>query len=321
MAIFTSLSESDVQAIVAAYPLGALRAFAGIPAGSVNSNFSLETSENRYFLRVYEEQDDAGARAEAALLTYLAARGVPTPAPLASREGALVYAAKGKPVAVFPWRSGEMRCQASVSPDDALSVGRALGQVHVEGEGAKRGAGRFRPEDLYLRLDRIRVAPQKDLADHADPLRAELLAWSSRRDPALPRGLVHGDLFRDNVLWAPDGRISALLDFESASDGVFAYDLMVTVLAWCFGDDLDVGLARAMTAGYQSVRALTVAEKRALCTEGCLAALRFTITRITDYAMRAGVGPRVMKDYRRFLARFARMKELGEEGVARALGV
>jgi homoserine kinase type II len=97
------------------------------------------------------------------------------------------------------------------------------------------------------------------LAAQAAPLRRALNAWSARRDSSLPRALIHGDLFRDNVLWN-GAEIAALLDFESASDGVLAYDLMVTVLAWCFGDALDVSLARAMVAGYAEVRALSRAE-------------------------------------------------------------
>ena len=125
----------------------------------------------------------------------------------------------------------------------------------------------------------------------------------------MPRGLIHGDLFRDNVLWA-GGWIVALLDFESASEGVFAYDLMVTVLAWCFGDGLDLTLMRALIAGYERVRPLSAEERAGLVAEGCAAALRFTITRITDYAMRVTDGPRVIKDWRRFERRLAQLEGL-----------
>ena len=320
MATFTALTEVDLQALLAAYSFGDLSAFRGVPAGSVNSNFALEIGSQKLFLRVYEEQDAAGAGDEAALLTLLASRGVKTPAPLARRDGALVSEVQGKPAALFPWMDGTIRCQASVTPADARGVGLALAQIHLAGAGATRSEGRFRARDLFSRLDRIELAPNAELAAQAAPLRDELGAWTSLRDPSLPRGLVHGDLFRDNVLWAGP-EIRALLDFESASDGVLAYDLMVTLLAWCVGDDLDTDLARAMILGYQSVRALTENEKNGLCAEGCAAALRFTITRITDYAMRAGVGPRVIKDWKRFSLRFSRLKELGNTGLVRALGL
>jgi homoserine kinase type II len=214
-----------------------------------------------------------------------------------------------------------MRCQAAVASRDAEQVGAALAKVHDAGQGAERSAGRFREADLAIRLDRIASATDPTLAARAAPLRARLERWRLARDPALPRGLVHGDLFRDNVLWDEEGSIVALLDFESASDGVFAYDVAVTILAWCVGDRLEPELARAMVAGYQRARPLTDAERAGLHAEACMAALRFSITRITDYAMRNGAEARVIKDYRRFLMRLDALEALGEEGLRGALGL
>ncbi len=131
---------------------------------------------------------------------------------------------------------------------------------------------------------------------------------------------MHGDLFRDNVLWDMDDGLAALLDFESACAGTYAYDLMVTILAWCVGDALDVRLARAMREGYEKVRPLRDDERRGLRAEGAFAALRFTITRITDYAMRTdAAGPRVVKDWRRFLMRYETLCALDESGLAHLL--
>ena len=115
--------------------------------------------------------------------------------------------------------------------------------------------------------------------------------------------------------------MSALLDFESASDGTFAYDLMVTVLAWCVGDDLDVARARAMREGYEQVRPLEERERRGLAAEGAFAALRFAVTRITDFGMRtAPAGPPPARDWRRFMMRFEKLRALGVDGVRHALG-
>jgi homoserine kinase type II len=135
---------------------------------------------------------------------------------------------------------------------------------------------------------------------------------AENRDRALPAGLVHGDLFRDNVLWTGD-RVAALLDFESAFRGPLAYDLAVLVLSWCYADAFEPDLARAMVRSYESVRPLEPIEKRALYTEMRFGALRFTITRITDYSMRGGEG-RVMKDWRRFLARLDALEAMGQSG-------
>jgi homoserine kinase type II len=321
VATFTKLETPDVRALLEAYNLPELQEFSGIPAGSVNSNFEVRLAGTRVFLRVYEEQALAGAQAEARLIAELAARGVETPPPVARHDGALVSVVRGKPAAIFPWQAGGIRCQESVSPEDAERVGRALARVHVAGEGLARGEGRFRAADLRERLARIAAAPDPAHAAHAAPLAASLDRWEAARRP-LPRGLVHGDLFRDNVLWTAEGEISALLDFESASDGVLAYDLMVTILAWCVADDLELELAQAVARGYTRVRPLSADEKRGLLGEGCLAAIRFSVTRLTDYAMRGGDG-RVMKDYRRFLMRLAKLERIaatvGEEGFASAL--
>ncbi|HEY2512602.1 MAG TPA: phosphotransferase, partial [Polyangiaceae bacterium] len=275
------------------------------------------------FLRIYEEQGPEGALAEREMLRGLAARGVRTPAPLvplASAGSGLLFVAR-KPVAIFPWRPGHMRCQAGVSAEDARRVGAELARVHVAGEGIVVGEGRFRVEDLRARLQTIAGASDPELAAQAPVLAAKLETWTARRARGVGEGLIHGDLFRDNVLWDEDGTIAALLDFESASRGRFVFDVMVTLLAWAFGDRLDASIARALVDGYRSVRELSPVERGALLAEGCVAALRFAITRITDYAMKGGIGPRVLKDWRRFAMRLRTLEELGEEGLARILGV
>ena len=334
MAVLTAIDEDDARAVLAARGLGELRALEGLAAGSVNSNFALHTGDGRrFFLRLYEEQGMAGAERETAMLSRFAAAGVPTPAPLPLLDGAspasperdrggagFVSVVKGKPATVFPWREGQMRCQASVTVADARRVGEGLARVHVAGRGEEAVAGRFGFRELGARLDFIERSEDIRFAPLATTLRAALVEASARRDRSLPGGLMHGDLFRDNVLWDASGELGALLDFESACEGTYAYDLMVTVLSWCFGDDFDAALATSMRAGYESVRKLEEAERNALAAEGTFAALRFTVTRITDYAMRVSDGPRVIKDWRRFMRRYDRLTELGREGVKELLG-
>lgn len=313
MAVLTAIDEQDAGALLEAYGLGPPRRIDGIAAGSVNSNFALQ-AERRWFLRLYEEQDLDGALRETAMLEGLARAGVPTPPPVPRIDGRLVSVVRGKPAALFPWRDGTMRCQASVTPADTRKVGQALARVHLAGQGQAAQEGRFRLVDLFRRVDQIATDPQ--FRTTAPVLRSALERVNAMRDPELYRGLTHGDLFRDNVLWRPDGEIAALLDFESACLGTYAYDLMVTILSWCFGDDLDAALACAMREGYEGVRPLDEAERRGLWAEGAFGALRFAVTRITDYAMRTGAhGPRVVKDWRRFMKRFDRLEALGPEGL------
>ena len=148
----------------------------------------------------------------------------------------------------------------------------------------------------------------------AEPLRDAVIRLDRKRRADLPRGLVHGDLFRDNVLWH-EGRIAALLDFESAHKGPFAYDLAVTILSWSFRDTFDFDVARAIVAGYREVRELEESEREALYVESVFAALRFTITRITDEAIRVG------KKWQRFVARREAIEQLGPAGLREALGL
>ena len=329
MAVLTPLTMTDASGLLAAYDPATLSRHPTslcevlpVLAGTVNSSYALLLGTTRCFVRIYEEQDDAGARAEAARLLYLATRGVSTPAPLARCDGGFVSTVHGKPTVLFPWRDGTMRSLASVTAEDAFKVGVALGELHRAGRDAPMAPGRFEPRDLELRLDTLAAAPYPDIAREAAPLRAELREWVGRRCGALPRGLVHGDLFRDIVLWADSGEISALLDFESAASGVLAFDLMVTVLAWCFRDHLEEAIARAMVGGYESVRTLGLEERAGLLAEGCFAAIRFTITRLTDSELRAanaGVAPRRDKDWRRFAMRLRALEALGDRGLARVL--
>ncbi len=320
MAVLTRISDDDARALVAGYGVGDLRRLVGVAAGSVNSNFALDAGGRRWFLRLYEEQDLAGAVREATMLERLASARVPTPAPLRRLDGDLVSVVAGKPAALFPWRDGTMRCQRSVTPEDAHRVGEALARVHVAGAAERCGPGRFRYEDLLVRLDGVARSGDAALAGLVPMLRGALGRAHGARDRTLPVAMTHGDLFRDNVLWDASGNIAALLDFESACSGPLAYDLMVTVLSWCVGQAIEARLASAMRRGYECVRPLTDAEHRGLWAEACFAALRFTVTRITDFALRVdSTGPRVVKDWRRFFMRFETLQALGPEGLARAL--
>ncbi|WP_437549078.1 homoserine kinase [Sorangium sp. So ce367] len=350
MAILTPLSLADARRIGALYGLE-IADVRGLLAGSVNSNFALTLADGRgqVFLRVYEEQQLGAASREARMLEHLAAGGVATPQPLRRRDAAPSDAASvsegaafvaehaGKPVALFPWVGGASLCQARVTPDATRRVGAALARVHLVGasfEGAN--ASRFDLDGLDQRLRGLRspapaagttsTAPAPapalppDVAAAVDELtgRLERIRAAAPRTPG-PQTLIHGDLFRDNVLWEA-GEISALLDFESASRGSAAFDLAVTMLAWCFGDDLDPDLVSALAAGYTAVRPLSTEERDRLFHESVIAALRFSITRITDFELRPK-GSGVYKDFRRFLARQRTLERLGPEGLLALLGV
>lgn len=315
MGLFTELGLGDARRLGHEFGVD-VAAVEPLAAGSVNSNFRVvDAAGQRYFARVYEEQGADGARAELRLLRELAAAAVPSVVPLERVGGGTIADVHGKPFALYPWVDGEILCQERVTEAHCRAVGEALARLHVASPRVTPlGGGRFRVDDLLERLDKIdRESPEhRDAALH---VRRRLEHYAPRRDPALPAGVIHGDLFRDNVLFR-GADVLALLDFESASHGPFAFDFMVTLEAWCYRDAFDPALVRALHAGYSSVRALEPSEREALLVEGALAALRFATTRITDFSMRALPGEKPARDYRRFLAR---LEELEQGMLARTL--
>jgi len=337
MAILTPLSEPEGRALGALFGLD-VASVRGIPAGSVNSNFSLELGHReggrvgngggRAFLRVYEEQGSDGAARELALLDHLARGGVATPRPMARVDGQGFFAAHaGKPVAVFPWVDGEIACQARVTPGRTEALGAAVARVHLAGAGFEGlHAGRFGILQLQQRLQRLPEAARSgELGEAVRLLESRIeSSWRAEDASGLPVGVVHGDLFRDNVLWqsredgAPGERLAALLDFESASRQPLVLDLAVTALAWCFGDGLEAPLLEALGRGYASVRSLGPAEVESLPAVLRFAAVRFAITRITDFELRRGAG--VYKDYRRFVSRLAALDAAGDASLRGWLG-
>jgi len=319
MATLTPLALEHAQAIGSLFGMDVVSTN-GIQAGSVNSNYKLELAGGGLvFLRIYEEQRAETASLEARMLEHLSTRGVPTPRPIERKDGALLAEHQGKPVILFPWVDGETLCQRLVTPERMSRVGEALAQVHVAGasyEGAP--ASRFSEADLEARLESL---PWSTLDAELRGAATELRRRLRERPPRAPESLrvIHADLFRDNVLWQDDA-IAALLDFESASRGSAAFDLGVTLLAWCFTDDLDRDLARALMRGYCGVRPLDDEDRAHLFSEASFAALRFAITRITDFELRPR-GSGVYKDYRRFLGRGRALDRLGPEGLLTFLGL
>lgn len=347
MAILTHLDLADAQRIGSEYGLS-ITGVTGILAGSVNTNYQCALEGGgRAFLRVYEEQDARGAEREIRLLRHLSSRGVPTVCPMlrtqaGDRDAPTLSSFGGKAAAIFPWVDGEVLCQQRVTEDLMTQVGSALAKVHVAGAdfpGAEKS--RFDVKHLSSRIEKVRAMGYGRLSDwqpvlggdlgaDVEMLATKLSAYAEREALREARefrsgvatttgALVHGDVFRDNVLWK-GGEMAAVLDFESASLGAITFDLCVTMLAWCMGDELSRPLAQAFVKGYTQERTLTPEELDRLHDDAIFAALRFSITRITDYELRPkGTGQ--YKSYKRFLKRLATIESLGEKGLLEFLGL
>ncbi|HEX3773911.1 MAG TPA: homoserine kinase [Polyangiaceae bacterium] len=303
MALLTELGLDAAAALAAKFGLD-LRAIEPLSVGSVNSNFRLtDRSGKSYFARLYEEQDHAGAAREHALVAALDDANVPVVRALCGTGGASLADFSGKAFAIFPWLDGEILCQGKVTVDACHRLGAALARIHLCSPRAPElPEGRFRVPDLRLRLARVKSSGRSALLPAVCEIEERLDHYEARRARTLELGICHGDLFRDNVLWQ-NGEILALLDFESASRGNFAYDLMVTALAWCYGSVFEPSLVEALFAGYHAVRPVPALEVAELKTEGAIGCLRFATTRLTDFSLRAADGEKPARDYRRFLER------------------
>jgi homoserine kinase type II len=307
VALFTRLADAEVAELAAEFALGALRRVEAIHAGTINSNFAVDTERGAWFVRVNEGKAEADVAWEAQLVAALAAGGVVTPPPLAARDGRPYARLRGtdKWVSVFPWRPGRHLGPDEVTPALAGEFGAALAQLHAIGldlPAAWRRRSIYDHDHLVARYAAFAGSADPELARAIAVLGEELAAVAAAA-PVRARaghGIIHGDLFRDNVLW-DGGRVVAILDFEQASGGSFAYDLAVCINDWCWTGAVRLDLAAALLAGYERVRPLTSGDREALVIEVRAAAARFTITRITDVYLAKVDNPD--KDFRAFLAR------------------
>lgn len=307
VALFTRLGQDELAELVEGFQLGALSGVQAVAAGTINSNFEVQTERGRWFVRINEGKSEADVAWEAQLVAALAEGGVVTPPPVMARDGRPYAALPGtdKWVSAFPWRPGRHLAATEITPGVAAELGGALARLHLVGQDLPASWQRgsiYDHDHLVARHAGFARSSDPELARAIELLGEELAAAATaapvRR--AATHGIIHGDLFRDNVLWQA-GQLVAILDFEQASGGSFAYDLAVCINDWCWTGAVEIDRIAALVAGYQQVRRLTAADRAALVIEVRAAAARFTITRITDVYLARVANPE--KDFRAFLAR------------------
>lgn len=305
MAVYTPVDRATLDAFLAAYELGEVLDFSGIRQGVENTNYRLETTAGRYILTIYEKRvDPADLPFFLGLMDHLAARGVRCPVPVHGRDGAALRLLCGKPAAIVTFLDG--RETSTITPAHTGSLGTALADLHGAGEGFSL----HRANALSLGGWHDLVRRCRDRADEVEPGLAGLitdeLAWLEARWPSdLPKGVIHADLFPDNVFFEGT-TVSGLIDFYFACDDLLAYDLAVCVNAWAFDaqDRLEPQLARALVRGYLARRPLSAAEIDAFPLLCRGAALRFLLTRLYDWLHRvdgALVRPKDPLEYARKL--------------------
>jgi homoserine kinase type II len=306
MAVYTDITDDELAALLADFDIGQAIAFKGIAEGVENSNFLLETEAGRYILTLYERRVRAGDLPYFLnLLGWLADHGFPSARPVADRDGATLKSVRGKPAAIVEFLMGISVRRPTTA--HCREAGAGLARLHLAGQGYP---GR-RENDLGQAAWAPIFASLWGAADALKPglsatIRADLdyLGRDWPRD--LPTGVIHADFFPDNVFFR-DGGFAAAFDFYFACDDAWAYDLAIALNAWCFEPDGSFNLTagRAMLAGYQAHRPLSAEERAALPILAHGAAMRFFLTRLSDWgATPAGalVRPKDPMEYERKLA-------------------
>ncbi|RMF11695.1 MAG: homoserine kinase [Alphaproteobacteria bacterium] len=287
MAVYTEVSADDINAFVADYDLGAVLTFKGIAEGVENSNYLLQTEKGNFILTLYEKRVDArDLPFFIGLMDHLAAKGISCPRPVHDKTGDALKTLCGRPAAIVTFLQGISLKRPS--PAQVGEVGRALAELHLAAadfDGYRANAlGHDGWQDLAqrcgARADEIAPGLAQTIADELQFLAR---AWPE----GLPEGVIHADLFPDNVFFLGD-RLSGLIDFYFACNDLWAYDLGICINAWCFESDgaFNVTKARRMLAGYTAVRRLESREIDALPILCRAAALRFLLTRTYDWLNR-----------------------------------
>jgi homoserine kinase type II len=310
MAEWRRLTADDVRAILQAFGIPGYQGHRPIAVGTINTNVRVDTDAGPLFLRINEGKSRADVQREADIVSWVAGRGVPTPEPRRTPDGQPFAAWQDQLASLFPWVAGRTLARHELTVGHGAAAGRALAQLHLAGaDHPDRGPGRYEPEEIDRRLAMVAALGRPELAQAVALLGPELRALAAERRPPLPTGIIHGDLFVDNVLFHDDGTLSALLDFEQASWGRWAYDLAVTALAFGFGaDDFRADVTRALLDAYAALRPPTAAERAGFGAELRFAACRFAVTRITDVHLKRASGAAPGKRFQRYLDRLARIK-------------
>jgi homoserine kinase type II len=284
MAVYTEIGDDELRDFIAAYDIGAVLSCKGIAEGVENSNYLLGTEKGLFILTLYEKRVSPGDLPFfIALMDHLAHQDVACPTPVRTKDGAALRELCGRPAALVTFLNGMW--PRRIEPFHCAGVGAALARLHKAGE----SFAMTRPNDLDLggwhrlygacasRADEVQAGLATELHDELEALEN---AWP--RD--LPSGVIHADLFPDNVFFR-DRTLSGLIDFYFACTDAFAYDLAICINAWCFEPDGDFNVtkARLLVGHYRAERPLSPAEIAALPLLAQGSALRFLLTRLYDW--------------------------------------
>jgi homoserine kinase type II len=321
MAVYTEVSDDALRAFLALYEIGQVISFKGIAEGVENSNFLMRTVRGQYILTLYEKRvKPEDLPFFIGLMEHLAERGVTCPQPVRNRAGSALGELAGRPATIVTFLDGLWIRRPSAR--HCGEVGEALARMHLAGVDFPLRRANALSLEGWRSLFRAAEARADDVAPHLrEESAAELSFLGAHWPKGLPSGIIHADLFNDNVFFLAE-QLSGLIDFYFACNDALAYDLAICLSAWCFDADneFNVSKGRAMIAGYERLRPLTEAETAALPLLARGAALRFMLTRLVDWLNvppGAQVAPKNPLEYRDKLRFHQRVKSAADYGLRR----
>lgn len=284
MAVYTDVSDEDLASFLADYDVGGLLSYRGIAEGVENSNFLVHAESGPFILTLYEKRVDArDLPFFLGLMNHLAAAGITCPVAIADKQGNTLRELAGRPAALISFLEGIW--VRKPQPGHCAEVGAALARLHLAADGFSltRPNGLAQPDWRPL-FQSCRAGADDVLAGLEADIEQELAFLDQAWPKNLPVGVIHADLFPDNVFFLKD-RLSGIIDFYFACNDILAYDVAICLNAWCFEPDnsFNITKARAMLRGYMDVRPMSKAELAALPVFARGSALRFLLTRLFDW--------------------------------------
>ncbi len=284
MAVYTEVDDDALEDFVAAYDIGDVVAYKGIAEGVENSNYLLQTTRGNYILTLYEKRV---AKEDLpfflGLMEHLARQGIPCPTPIHARDGQVIRPLAGRPAAIVSFLQGMWPRRIQVT--HCGPVGEALAKLHLAGASFPMHRANALSVDGWRKLlDACRARADEVRKGLWDELAREFDDIAGHWPKDLPSGIIHADLFPDNVFFLGE-RLSGMIDFYFACNDLLAYDLAICLNAWCFEPDnsFNATKARRLVAGYCKVRPLEPGEIEALPLLARGSALRFLLTRLYDW--------------------------------------
>jgi homoserine kinase type II len=319
MAVYTEVSDDDLTRFIASYGIGELLSYKGIAEGVENTNYLVATDLGRYILTLYEKRvSEADLPFFLGLMEHLARAGISCPTPVRDQGGRMLRDLAGRPAALVTFLEGLWIRRPRT--EHCRAVGEALAQLHLAGQSyAARRPNALGP-DGWRPLYGMFAARADEIAPGlAEMIEQELGELIPRWPGHLPSGVIHADLFPDNVFFR-GGELSGLIDFYFACNDILAYDVAICLNAWCFEPDFSFNITKgqALLNAYRRVRELGADEREALPLLARGAALRFLLTRAHDWlhtSEHALVKPHNPIDYLRRLRFHQTVKSAREYGL------